>query len=50
MTEQEMKDRVAAWYASHTPEEIEAHFEAQKKAWVKAEMAFGDEGTREVRL
>lgn len=41
-----MKKIVQAWYARHTPEEIEAHFEAQKKAWVEAEMAFGDEGTR----
>ena len=31
---------------SWTPEQREAHFEAQKKAWVAAEMAFGDEGTR----
>lgn len=33
---------------SWTPEQREAHFEAQKKAWVAAEMAFGDEGTRVV--
>ena len=33
---------------SWTPEQREAHFEAQKKAWVAAEIAFGDEGTRVV--
>lgn len=33
---------------SWTPEQREAHFEAQKKAWLAAEMAFGDEGTRVV--
>lgn len=50
MTEQQMKDVVSAWYDAHSPEEIAAHFEAQKKSWVAAEMAFGDEGTRVVRL
>lgn len=37
-------DTMKSW----TPEQREAHFEAQKKAWVAAEMAFGDEGTRVV--
>ena len=34
--------------AKWTPEERAAHFDAQKKAIVAAEMAFGDEGTRAV--
>lgn len=36
-----------AWLASLTPEEREAHFTAQRKAWVAAEIACRDEGTRE---
>jgi hypothetical protein len=40
--------RAKAWLDGLTPEEREAHFDAQKKSWVKAEMAFGDEGTRVV--
>lgn len=41
--------RAVALVKSWTPEQREAHFAAQKKAWVKAEMEFGDEGTRIVR-
>jgi len=39
-------ERAWLWLASLSPEEREAHFEMQRKAWVKAEMAIGDEGTR----
>jgi len=38
-------DTMKSW----TPEQREAHFEAQKKAWVAAEMAWGDEGTRVIQ-
>jgi hypothetical protein len=42
-------ERALAWIESLTPEQREEHFAAQKKSWVAAEMAFGDEGTRVVR-
>lgn len=43
----ELIERAKARLAGLTPEEREGHFAAQRKAWVAAEMAFGDEGTRE---
>lgn len=39
-------ERAVALVASWTPEQREAHFAEQKRAWVAAEMATGDEGTR----
>lgn len=40
-----LKRAVAAFNAM-SPEDQAAHMEAQRKSWIAAEMAFGDEGTR----
>lgn len=42
----ELLDRAVAHFRSLPKEEQERQFEAQKKAWVAAEMEMGDEGTR----
>ena len=42
----DLLEQASEMMAKWTPEERAAHFEAQKKAIVAAEMAFGDEGTR----
>lgn len=44
----ELIEKAKQRVASMTPAERAAHFEAQRKAWVAAEMSFGDEGTRAV--
>lgn len=38
--------RANDWFNSLTPEQQAEHRAAQRKAWVEAEMAIGDEGTR----
>lgn len=46
--DQLLKEAVEAFKAM-TPEEQDAHLEAQKKSWVRAEMEIGDEGTRAMK-
>jgi hypothetical protein len=44
----ELLAQARTYWDSLSPEEQRAQLDAQAKAWVKAEMAFGDEGTRVV--